>query len=179
MNKARPIQGDRLGLPERLGKVVCRKINRERQALCSDTWRKRRRGRGKRHIEIETMQFEGRLLKGQVTTWVTEPSAHTAWNCTKPGVCTKWVHFDYIYICRSFFGQGGGVVECPGGRSLCSRLSFPLHAFKHQRQRWRESKRGRNGALAPAAVCCLVCVFDSIVLLAFVGLYDAACRHYL
>ena len=46
VNKARPIQGDRRGLPERSGKVVCREINRERQALCSDTWRKRRRRGG-------------------------------------------------------------------------------------------------------------------------------------
>ena len=48
--------------------------------------------------------------------------------------------------------------------------------------------KGRDGGranedetarLAPAAVRCLVYVFDSMVSLALVGLCDAACRHYL
>ncbi len=114
-------------------------------------------GEGKRHIEIETMQFEGRFTErashylGDQTLCPHSMELHQTWCVHEVGA------FKLIYICRFLFGQGGGVVECPGGRSLCSRLSFPLHAFKHQRQRWRKSKRGRNGALG-SCCCSLPCV---------------------
>lgn len=86
-------------MPERSGKVVCRKINRDRQALCSDTMEEEEEEGGKRRIAIETILFEGqlRVLNPRRLYWGShylgdQLSAHTAWNRTKPGVCTKCVH---------------------------------------------------------------------------------------